>query len=219
MKMKAQTFLHFLRLAALSLCALASVCARAGDAAPAAPDRRELWVPFDKLGHVLDANAVLLTREQYDTLLRDAERQKYRKIEAPAAVVVSGAQFHAVTEGKVAHIHAELIVNVLRDGWCEVPLDFSGAAVGEVSVQIVEGKRENTRSSKIKPEQGRVWKGYGVNVDIIVAAAEAYVAALNKMLNARQERLKTETAARLETVSSAHSMDLFGGSLLGRMEV
>jgi 2-isopropylmalate synthase len=104
----------------------------------------------------------------------------------------------------------EFAVNAITEG-----ID----AVGEVSVQIVEGKRENTRSTNIKPENGRVWKGYGVNVDIIVAAAEAYVAALNKMLNARQERLKTETAARLETVGSAHSMDLFGGSLLGRMEV
>ena len=90
-------------------------------------------------------------------------------------------------------------------------------AVGEVSVQVIEGGRENSRSSM--PEHGRVWKGYGVNVDIIVAAAEAYVAALNKMLNARQERLQTETTARLETVGTAHSMDLFGGSLLGRLEV
>ncbi len=92
-------------------------------------------------------------------------------------------------------------------------------AVGEVSVQVIEGERENTRNGSIKPEPSRVWKGYGVNVDIIVAAAEAYVAALNKMLNARQERLQTETTARLETVGTAHSMDLFGGSLLGRLEV
>lgn len=104
----------------------------------------------------------------------------------------------------------EFAVNAITEG-----ID----AVGEVSVQVIEGNHEHSRTSTIKPEQGRVWKGYGVNVDIIVAAAEAYVAALNKMLNARQERLKTQTAARLESVSSGHTIDLFGGSLLGRMEV
>jgi 2-isopropylmalate synthase len=103
----------------------------------------------------------------------------------------------------------EFAVNAITEG-----ID----AVGEVSVQVVEGKRENTRS-RVAAVEGRVWKGYGVNVDIIIAAAEAYVGALNKLLHARQERLKTETAARLETVGSGHSMDLFGGSLLGRMEV
>jgi hypothetical protein len=104
------------------------------DAAPAAPDRRELWVPFDKLGHVLDANAVLLSHEQYDALLRDAGRERNPKIEAPVAAVISSADFRAVPEGKTAIIHAELRVNVLRDGWCEVPLDFPGAAVGEVKL-------------------------------------------------------------------------------------
>jgi len=110
------------------------IAVHAEDAAPKPPDRRELWVPFDKLGHVLDANAVLLTREQYETLLRDAGREKDPKIEAPIAAVISSADFRAVPEGKTALIHAELRVNVLRDGWCEVPLGFPGAAVGEVKL-------------------------------------------------------------------------------------
>ncbi len=93
-------------------------------------------------------------------------------------------------------------------------------AVGEVSVQVVEGIRPNKRTTlgMLKPEE-RVWKGYGVNVDIIVAAAEAYVNALNKLLQARQERLKAETTSRLASETTSHEVDLFGSSLLGRLEV
>jgi hypothetical protein len=123
---------------ALLLLLLASLfvpaSARADDAAPKPPDRRELWVPVDRLGHVLDKNAVLLTRDQYETLLRDAEREKSPKSEASVAAVISSAAYRAVPEGKTAVIRAELLVNVLRDGWCEVPLDFPGAAIGEVKL-------------------------------------------------------------------------------------
>ena len=36
--------------------------------------------------------------------------------------------------------------------------------------------------------QPRVFSGYGVNTDTVVAAAEAYTAALNKLFHSRQER-------------------------------
>ncbi len=116
------------------LAAFAPAFCTADDAAPKPPDRRELWVPVDKLGRVLDKNAVLLTREQYDTLLRDAGLERDPKSEAPAAAVISSATYRAVPDGKTAVIRAELLVNVLRDGWCAVPLDFSGAAIGEVKL-------------------------------------------------------------------------------------
>ncbi len=113
---------------------LPSIAARAEPAAPKPPDRRELWVPVDKLGHVLDKNAVLLTREQYEALLRDAEREKKPESEAPVAAAISSAEFRAVPDGKTAVIHAELRVNVLRNGWSSLPLDFAGAAIGEVKL-------------------------------------------------------------------------------------
>jgi len=39
-----------------------------------------------------------------------------------------------VPDGKTAVIHAELLVNVLHDGWCELPVDFVGAVIGEVKL-------------------------------------------------------------------------------------
>ncbi|HEY1012050.1 MAG TPA: 2-isopropylmalate synthase [Herpetosiphonaceae bacterium] len=101
----------------------------------------------------------------------------------------------------------EFAVNAITEG-----ID----AVGEVSVQVQEGQRENQRNGSPKDANGRVWKGYGVNLDIIVAAAEAYVAALNKLLQARQERLRADTASRYAAELPLHSVDLFGGSALGQ---
>jgi 2-isopropylmalate synthase len=40
-----------------------------------------------------------------------------------------------------------------------------------------------------------IFSGYGVHTDTIMAAAEAYMGALNKMLAARQERIKAEAVA------------------------
>ena len=40
-----------------------------------------------------------------------------------------------------------------------------------------------------------IFSGYGVDTDTVVACAHAYMAALNKMLAVRQERIKVEAVA------------------------
>ena len=149
--------------AALLLALLfSSIAVRADGPAPAAPkppDRRELWVPMDQIGAVLGKNAVLLTREQYEALLRDGGREQELKIEAPAGAVISSAVYRAVPQDKTAVIHAELIVNVLRDGWCEVPLDFTGAAIGEVKLDgegVVTARNPVLREVAPAPQQGKM---------------------------------------------------------------
>ena len=67
----------------------------------------------------------------------------------------------------------------------------------------------------------QVFSGYGVNTDTIVAAAEAYMGALNKMLAARQERLKAESvayASGYDKNAPRYVVDLFGNSILGTPE-
>jgi 2-isopropylmalate synthase len=65
-------------------------------------------------------------------------------------------------------------------------------AVGEVTIRVQE---YGSPASQVEPAGGwarapqpRIFSGYGVNTDIIVAAAEAYVAALNKLFYARTQR-------------------------------
>src|SRR4030095_11614339 len=60
------------------------------------PDRRELWVPMNKLGDVLtDEKAVLLTREQYNTLLRDAGLEKPKPVPPPRDAVITAEKYSA----------------------------------------------------------------------------------------------------------------------------
>ena len=79
----------------------------------------------------------------------------------------------------------EFSINAITEG-----LD----AVAEVTVRIREqgGVESDAPMGAGGP---RVYSGYSVNTDTIVAAAEAYMGALNKMLAARQERIKVEAAA------------------------
>jgi 2-isopropylmalate synthase len=64
----------------------------------------------------------------------------------------------------------------------------------------------------------RVFSGYGVNTDTIVAAAEAYVGALNKLFYTRQERRRA-AGNRADHDAPLHAVDLFGNSVLGQHEV
>ena len=64
----------------------------------------------------------------------------------------------------------------------------------------------------------QIFSGYSVHTDTIVAAAYAYMVALNKMLAARQERIKAEAvayAAGYASDAASLPVDLFGGSSLG----
>ncbi len=93
-------------------------------------------------------------------------------------------------------------------------------AVGEVTIHVQEyGARTGTSNGNgngnghtAPAGKGpRIFSGYGVNTDIVVAAAEAYVAALNKLFQARQDHRRPVNAAAAPDVP----MDLFGNSVWG----
>ncbi len=100
----------------------------------------------------------------------------------------------------------EFSINAITEG-----LD----AVAEVTVRIREqGVPDNGKTGTTEqPRRPQVYSGYGVNTDTIVAAAEAYMGALNKMLAARQERLKAEAAAYAAGYNQnapLYAVDVFG---------
>src|SRR5437762_1294596 len=79
------------------------------------PDRREIWVPADQLDLVLKKNpkAVLLSREEYEMLLRDAKRGTNPAPEPPRPAAFTAARYDAQIDGKVVQVLAQLTVNVL----------------------------------------------------------------------------------------------------------
>lgn len=72
----------------------------------------------------------------------------------------------------------EFAVNAITEG-----ID----AVAEVTIRVQEEPWKNGSNNGHTP---RIFSGYGVNTDTVVATAEAYIGALNKLLAARQERLR-----------------------------
>jgi 2-isopropylmalate synthase len=117
----------------------------------------------------------------------------------------------------------EFAVNAITEGI---------AAVGEVTIHVQEygspasgptngngNGRPYTNGNGYANGNGRgdrayplVFSGHGVDTDIIVAAAQAYIAALNKLFQARLDR---QVAARGEAHNDTpFEIDLFGGSVL-----
>lgn len=87
-------------------------------------------------------------------------------------------------------------------------------AVGEVTVRIQEAQPARSGGSS-KAERAQIYSGYGVNTDIIVAAAEAYLGALNKMLAAQADRERMHRAANQAAYkrdADLYAVDMFGNS-------
>jgi 2-isopropylmalate synthase len=72
-------------------------------------------------------------------------------------------------------------------------------AVGEVTVRVRELETDGEERPSDRGARPRVFSGSGVNLDIVVAAADAYVSAINKLLGARvndgRQPVKTATVA------------------------
>ena len=85
---------------------------------------REIFVPDPDLKVILDSgpHRVLLSREQYDELVKKAKKSPQKHVPHPAVVVSSDYNF-SVEEGR-ARIHGTLVIDVLGDGLHAVPLDF-----------------------------------------------------------------------------------------------
>jgi 2-isopropylmalate synthase len=91
-------------------------------------------------------------------------------------------------------------------------------AVAEVTVRIREQGGAENGSVRRGPQ---VFSGYSINTDTMVAAAEAYMGALNKLLSAREERIKAERAAYAagyDQNAPSYAVDPFGNSVLGKTE-
>jgi 2-isopropylmalate synthase (EC 2.3.3.13) len=77
--------------------------------------------------------------------------------------------------------------------------------------RAMRSRRASIASGRHRGPQ--IYSGYSANTDTIVAAAESYMTALNKMIAARQERLSAENAAYAagyDRNKPTYAVDLFG---------
>ncbi len=106
----------------------------------AEPSRTELWIPTDQLDVILQKHpkAVLLSKEQYEALVRDAEKTEPvvdPKHAAPQELVIEGLKLRGKVEPGATRVRlsGELTLNVPADAWAMQKIDWPAAlALSEV---------------------------------------------------------------------------------------
>ena len=86
-----------------------------------------------------------------------------------------------------------------------------------MTIRIEDESEAAAGESEATPDvRRRTYTGHGVHVDIIVAAAYAYMGALNKLIAARNERTRHRAASYVEANAPNVALDLFGNSSFER---
>lgn len=125
----------------LLACAFPLFAAEKPKSEPRTPERTELWVPSEELARVLEKsenkNAVLLTPEQYNALIRDAGKLKPDDLAKPPptnAVVESIRLKGRVLDGESGiTLHGEITAKALADDWSLVNVKLPWRSVGKLS--------------------------------------------------------------------------------------
>jgi len=120
-----------LTFAATSLVALGTSAIPAVEKQDAEAKRivREIYVPFEDLNVLLEGQPrrVLLSRDEYEELLRKAKKAPETK--APLSAVLVSADYTADIEQQRARLAGTLVLHVLEDGLRAVPLDLGGVGL------------------------------------------------------------------------------------------
>ena len=137
-----RTFIHRGRpLLALLGLVLPVAAAEKSAQPPFNPDRTELWVPSADLEKVLEKNknAVLLTPQQYEALIRDAGKVKPHPESAPPPVsaIVEGIQLSGkVVDGESAIlIRGQMQARALASGWSHATVVLPWSSIGKLSTR------------------------------------------------------------------------------------
>ena len=111
-----------------------SLVAAAASAQPATTRPAKVYVPYDKLKGVFESEkqGVFLPYAEFQRLWRAARGDPAAVAEAPAPYLVSTARFTGKVGGELAEMQLELTVDILADGWVEVPIGLADVAVSKV---------------------------------------------------------------------------------------
>ncbi|MBN2137790.1 MAG: hypothetical protein JW720_08285 [Sedimentisphaerales bacterium] len=123
----------------------------------------KVYVPYEELKGVFEKadQGVFLPYADFQKLWRAAQKKPADAGEAPFEYLVSTAKFHGKVVEELATIRLELTIDVLADGWVQIPVGLGSVAVAQASLL-------ETGNAKVVPllrvEEGRyifVTKGKG----------------------------------------------------------
>ncbi len=97
---------------------------------------RRVFVPIDDLDALIarDQRGVLLPKNEFLKLYRDAQKNVPADQKAPVGVVVSGATYSARFDGEQLLVTAEIKLAQLHDAWQAIPLPLAGMSVEQAKL-------------------------------------------------------------------------------------
>ncbi len=142
--------------------------------------QRKIFVPFDSLEVLLDGNSnrVLLSKDEYQKLLKSARTREIRRAPVDSAIV-SATYTGDVSDG-VATIKGELIVESLNEGLVQIPLSFNGVAI---------------RSARLGDQPAKLWRNEKGQI-VLLTESEF------------RETLTVELTVPMQTSAARQSMSL-----------
>ena len=141
---------------------------------------RQIFVPLENLDVLLDGNSnrVLLSRDEYDALLKSAKTREIKR--APMDSAILSANYTGEISEGVALIKGELVVEALNEGLVQIPLPLTGVAI---------------RSAAIDGQPAKLWRNKNRQI-VLVTDSQS------------RQTLKIEMTVPLQTSAARQSMSL-----------
>jgi hypothetical protein len=126
----------------------------AGAKPDAPPREKSIYIPYEKLRHVFEkqGRGVFLPYEEFDQLWKAAREHAKPAVDEkpPFGALITEIENEATVEKDVVRVKAKVTIEVLAEGWSEVPLRLADAAItratiGDRPARIVGGPGEDYR--------------------------------------------------------------------------
>ena len=131
---------------------------------PAPPAK--VYVPYDQLKDVFETEkqGVFLPYEEFQKLWRAAKGAPAGIQRAPAPYLISTARFTGKVGGELASVTLQLTVDILADGWVEVPIGLGDVAVSAVRFEKSDVKGPQPLLRVVDGQYRLLTKGKGRRV-------------------------------------------------------
>jgi hypothetical protein len=142
-----------------------SLAARAEESEDKKPSKppAKVYVPYKELKGVFETEGqgIFLPYTEFQRLWRAAQGKPDAVAEAPFKYLISTARFHGDVTGQIATLHLELTIDILGDGWVQVPLGLGEVAVSSAAIVESENAKIVPLLRVVDGEYVLVTKGKG----------------------------------------------------------
>ncbi len=103
----------------------------------------KVYVPYKELKGVFEKEqqGVFLPYKEFQSLWRAAQGKPAAVSEAPFEYLISTARFHGDVKEEIATLRLELTIDILNDGWVQVPVGLGEVAVSEATLLETENAK------------------------------------------------------------------------------